>query len=484
MAHDQTPSLRAVADREKRSVALSSLLAAVVLTTFKLAVGLWTNSLGILSEAAHSGLDLVAAGITFWAVRVSGLPADQRHTYGHGKFENVSALAETLLLLITCLGIVYESLRRLFFAEGLEVTANVWAFLVVIVSIAIDYSRSRTLRRAADKHHSQALEADALHFSTDIWSSLVVLFGLIGVRVSQGYGIAWLENADTVAALGVAMIVVIVSFRLGKKSLEDLLDAIPAELREQVIAVASEVPGVLTVELVRLRRSGPEVFADVTLTVDRSVALERAHGIANETEAAVRRVIPESDVVVHIEPTTAADEHLLTTIRVLAARHGLGAHGIRIYEDARRRSVELHLEVDEALSLEEAHHQATEFERALHETVPSLVRIVTHLEPTGHSSAVMPSEPSGKRQVQQAIADFLRANNVAARPHAVEVQRTGSELAVSFHCTLDADTAITDAHKLTEQLEQYLRGKLPNLGRVVIHVEPGEGSQMSPPSAD
>lgn len=472
MPYKQEPELRSAADREKRGVAFSSLLAAVVLTAFKLAIGLWTNSLGILSEAAHSGLDLVAAAITFWAVRISGLPADQRHTYGHGKFENLSALLETLLLLVTCIGIVYESLRRLIFLDRVEVTANVWAFLVVLVSIAVDFSRSRALKKAADKHHSQALEADALHFSTDIWSSLVVLLGLFGVKASEYFGAVWLEQADTIAALGVAVIVVGVSIKLGKKSLEDLLDAIPDDLQKQVIAAIGQVPGVQEVKLVRLRRSGPEVFADVTLAADRSVAFERTHAIADDAEAAVRRILPRADVVVHIEPTAAHDEHLLTTIRVLAARHGLGAHGIRVYEDAGRSSLELHLEVKDSLSLEEAHRQATGFERALHEAIPGLTRIVTHLEPTGRDSAMFPAEPASQEQVRRLIEDFVNASHLATRPHDIEVQRTGQELAVSFHCALDPSTVITDAHKLTEQLEQHLRARMPNLGRVVIHVEP------------
>jgi divalent metal cation (Fe/Co/Zn/Cd) transporter len=347
---------------------------------------------------------------------------------------------------------------------------------VIVISIVVDFSRSRALRRAGEKYQSQALEADALHFSTDIWSSLVVLAGLVGVRTSAYFGAPWLEQADTVAALGVAVIVVGVSIKLGRKSLEDLLDAIPQHLREQVISAAAKVPGVQQVKLARVRRSGPEVFADVTLTVDRSAAFERTHEIATEAEAAVRGLLPQADVVVHIEPTAAPDEDLLTTIRVLAARHRLGAHGIRVYEDQQQRSLELHLEVNDSLSLEEAHRQATEFERAIREAIPRVSRIVTHLEPTGRASATLAAEPAGQKQVQQAIEDFFRTRHIAARPHDVQVQRTGQELAVSFHCTLDAGTAITDAHKLTEDIEQHLRARMPNLGRVVIHVEPLEAA--------
>ena len=337
-----------------------------LLTGTKLGIGLWTNSLGILSEAAHSGLDLVAAAVTLWAVRVSSRPADREHPYGHGKIENLSALFETVLLLVTCVWIINEAAQRLFFArDSSTLTSNVWAFLVVILSIVVDFSRSRALKRAADKYSSQALEADALHFSTDIWSSAVVLLGLCGVLAGERLGIAWLKQADAVAALGVAVIVIWVSLKLGKKSVDDLLDSVPQGLHEQVFAAARQVPGVEDVTRLRLRRSGPEIFADVTLAVGRGAAFERAHDIAHEVEAAVAAVLPNADVVVHVEPVAPGEEDVTTVVRLLAARHGLGAHGIRIYEENRQRWLELHLEVSESLLLDEAHRQATEFERAL-----------------------------------------------------------------------------------------------------------------------
>lgn len=471
-----TPDKKSVADREKRLVAITSVVAALALTAMKLVVGLATNSLGILSEAAHSGLDLVAAGVTLWAVRISGQPADQEHSYGHGKFENLSALFETLLLLGTCVWIIREAVSRLFFQERVEVEATVWAFLVVVVSIVIDYGRSRALLRAAQKHQSQALEADALHFSTDIWSSAVVLVGLFGVFLARRLGIAWLEMADAVAALGVALLVVWVSVQLGKKSIDDLLDRVPRQLREYVEAAASNVPGVEKVTQVRVRRSGPEVFADVTLAVDRGAAFEGAHAIADEAEAAVRGVLPSADVVVHVEPVAGDSEDASTIVRLLAARRGLGAHGIRFYEENGKRSLELHLELSETLSLGEAHQRATEFEQAVREAVPDLARIVTHLEPAGDQASTRQAERAEAAEVRAAIWEFVKEAGLAARPHEVNVQTVAGELTVSFHCALDPATAITDAHAYTEQLERHLRSRLPNLGRVVIHVEPMRGS--------
>ena len=477
MSGERTSNNSTTADREKRRVALSSLAAALVLTILKLIVGLATNSLGILSEAVHSALDLVAAGITYWTVRISGQPADREHTYGHGKFENLSALAQTLLLLGTCAWIIHEAASRLFLGDHQPVIASAPAFAVILLSIAVDYSRSKALKKTADKYNSQALEADALHFSTDIWSSCVVLMGLFAVFISNRFNLPWLEMADALAALGVAGLVIWVSLRLGKKSLADLLDSIPAELHERVSAVAAGVPGVEEVRKLRLRRSGPEVFADLTLSVNHAVAFERTHQIADDAEAAVREVVPGADVVVHLEPVARDDEGLLETVRILAARHGLGAHGIRIYEEHDRRSIELHLEVSESLDLEQAHAQATDFERELRRKAAYLDRIVSHIEPSGDSSATRRAEPAGQAQVEQALAEFLAADAAAPAIHDVKVQLAGGELAVSFHCTLDPATKITDAHVLTEQIESHLRQQIPNLGRVVIHVEPPEGEE-------
>jgi cation diffusion facilitator family transporter len=460
------------ADREKRWVAASSLAAAFLLTGTKLGIGLWTNSLGILSEAAHSALDLVAAAVTLWAVRASAQPADPEHPYGHGKIENLSALFETVLLLVTCVWIIHEATARLFFDAAAEVKANPWAFSVVILSIVVDVSRSRALKKAADKYSSQALEADALHFSTDVWSSLVVLIGLCGVRAGEALGIAWLKQADAVAALGVAAIVIWVSLKLGKKSVDDLMDSVPRGLHDQALAAAKQVPGVEDVTRLRLRRSGPEIFADVTLTIGRGAAFERAHDIAHDVETSVAAVLPNTDVVVHVEPATPGEEDVTTVVRLLAARHGLGAHGVRIYEENRQRWLELHLEVNESLLLDEAHRQATDFERALRQALPGVTRIITHIEPTGDAVATIRGKPFGQLEVQKAIGDFLQDYPLPVRPHDVRVQQVGGELAVSFHCTLDASTAITAAHELTVRLEEHLRSHVPGLGRVAIHVEP------------
>jgi cation diffusion facilitator family transporter len=297
-------SSKSVAHQEKNQAALSSVIAAIGLTTFKLIVGIFTNSLGILAEALHSALDLVAALVTLFAVRVSGKPADESHLYGHGKIENISALFETFLLLVTCVWIIYESIQRLFF-KPVEVDASIWAFIVMAVSIVIDFTRSRILSRAAKKHNSQALEADALHFSTDIWSSSVVIAGLFCVWLSSVVpGLSFLKNADAIAAMGVAVIVVYVSIQLGSRAVQGLLDSAPNGLADEIKKTVEAIPGVANCHAVRVRPSGPEMFVDVHVLLDKNLTLEQAHALTEVIENVIREHTPGADVTVHPEPLT------------------------------------------------------------------------------------------------------------------------------------------------------------------------------------
>lgn len=458
-------------DREKRLVTLSSVLAAVFLTSMKLVVGLATGSLGILSEAAHSGLDLVAAAVTFFAVRVSGRPPDREHTYGHGKIENLSALFETLLLLVTCIWIIYEATRRLFFGSGGEVKATAWSFVIMAISIVVDFSRSRVLLKAAKKYHSQALEADAIHFSTDIWSSSVVIAGLALVALAERLGIGWMAKADAVAAMGVAGIVMYISIQLGSRTIAGLLDAVPPRLRDDV-AHAVHVPGVLEVKKVRVRRSGPEAFADVELTVSRDTTFEEADEIAGSAEEAVRAVLPGADVMVHVVPVRASNEDVLATVRVLAARHGVGVHGIRLYDVMGNHSMDLHLEVNNKLSVQEAHTVASEFERALRQALPGIIRVTTHIEPAGETPGVRAATQADATRVIAVLKALPEETGIDFSPHDVRVDRLAGQLMVSFHVRFDPSESINDAHSQTEQIEQALRSRLPELARITIHVEP------------
>ena len=294
----KTPS----ADYEKKSAALNSVAAAVFLTGLKVVVGIWSGSIGILAEAAHSGLDFVAALVTYVAVRAAGKPADVEHLYGHGKIENLSATVEALLLLATCGWIIYEAVERLV-GKNIHVDASAWAFGVMAVSIVVDVTRSRMLKRVADKHRSQALEADALHFSTDVWSSAVVILGLIGVKVAASVpSLGFLAKADAAAAVVVAAIVVVVSLQLGLRAVQALLDAAPIGMLEKVKTAVEKVEGVHDCHNVRIRHSGPQYFVDLHVLVDGSQTLEEAHALTDRIEREVQLLLPEADVTVHPEP--------------------------------------------------------------------------------------------------------------------------------------------------------------------------------------
>jgi cation diffusion facilitator family transporter len=366
--------------------------------------------------------------------------------------------------------IIYEAIQRLFF-KHVEVEASLWAFVVMIVSIIVDVSRSKALYRAAKKHNSQALEADALHFSTDVWSSAVVIGGLALVRLAEWLNLPWLAQADAIAALSVSGIVIYVSIQLGKRTISFLLDAVSPDLLEKVQQVA-HLPGVAEVKRVRIRHSGAETFADITVTVKRDAALETAHHLTEKIEAAVQQLIPGADVVVHVEPIIPAREDLFTTVRLLARRQGLSAHAIRICHASEGRVLELHIEVSDNLSLGEAHTQATALENELRRALPGVESIITHIEPKGEGDKVQEGTAVDRTRVLNALAELTQETGLEFHPHEVRVYVKEEKLDVSFHCLADPSAPVTDVHAFTEHIEQFLRSKLPNLGRVVIHVEP------------
>ncbi len=291
-------------EKEKSKVAFISVLAAIFLTGFKLVVGLITGSLGILSEALHSGLDLVAAVITLFAVKISNKPSDEDHHYGHGKIENFSALIETLLLFVTCFWIIYEAFHRIASGKGLELTTNetIISLIVIITSIVIDVWRSRKLMKAAKKYKSQALEADAYHFSTDIWSSAVVLIGIICVKIYEWTNLQIFFYADSVAALIVAVLVVHVCWTLGKKAVDALLDKAPIKESEDIKNIITNFPEVINYHDLRVRNSGHILFVEATIHVDPTLCLIESHIISDNLERKIIEYDEYAMVSIHVEP--------------------------------------------------------------------------------------------------------------------------------------------------------------------------------------
>jgi cation diffusion facilitator family transporter len=468
-----------IAEREKRGAALSSVLAAIFLTGMKLVVGLLTNSLGILAEAAHSGLDLVAAAITFAAVRISDRKPDPEHPYGYGKVENLSALVETLLLFITCIWIIYEAIQRLFFRTT-QVEASIWSFIVMAVSIVVDITRSRLLMKMAIKHNSQALEADALHFSTDVWSSSVVIAGLAAIAIADllekytNIQARWLHSADALAALGVSGIVIYVSFKLGKRTIAALVDRAPQGKTEEIAAALKKVEGILEVQRIRVRHSGPAIFTDVTISIPRSATFEEAHLIATKAEKAVERIYPNIDVMVHVDPISHSDETLIERLWGVAALRGLTVHSTRAYDLRGKLLLEMHVEVPETLKLAEAHGLVTDFERDLRIELPYLTEVVTHIEPVGEHEALHEATQVSVEKLHQVVNDVISQIPALKECHNIRILKDMGKLSVSIHCVANPDMPVIEAHQLSQTLESMLRERVPELERVIVHLEPPE----------
>ena len=455
---------------EKKGVALNSIYAAVGITALKVIVGTTTGSLGILSEAAHSGLDLVAAAITYFSVRVSDKPADAEHQYGHGKVENFSAFIETGLLLLTCVWIVYEACRRLFF-HSVEIEPTIWAFAVMATSMIVDYWRSQRLKRIADKYDSQALQADALHFSTDIWSSAVVILGLALVLAGRQYSQPLLKKADPIAALVVACIVVYVSSRLARLTIDALLDAAPAGVRNHIIQEVYGVDGVLAVDRVRIRKGGNRYFADVSVAMHRNVTFQKSEQISHEVAARIRAVLPDADVVVNTVARASRQESLFDKIRAVATRNNLNVHDISVQDIEGRLHVEQHVELDERLSLKEAHDRVTRLESEMKQDVGEIASILTHIESepaTIETSDGLVRAPGFEQRLQSVTTGFPEVVDM----HDLTFKRVGGRLYLSLHCTMLDDLPLARVHDIQTALEGRFRQEVPELFRVLIHPEP------------
>jgi len=455
---------------EKRSVAGGSVLAAVAITALKIVVGITTGSLGILSEAAHSGLDLIAAVITFFSVRVSDKPADADHQYGHGKVENFSAFIETGLLLLTCLWIVSEAVKRLFF-HHVEIEPSLAAFAVMLISILVDVWRSRALRRIAEKYDSQALEADALHFSTDVWSSCVVILGLLLVMLGARWNMAWLRAADPVAALVVAGIVIYVSSRLARRTVDALLDAAPVGVRTQIISAVEEVEGVLEVDRARIRRAGNRYFVELSIGLARNVTFQHSGAVSEAVIDAVRKVLPEADVTVRPVPRAHRRENIFDRIRAVATRHNLNVHDVSVQDLKGKLHVEQHLELDEGLSLKDAHDRVTALETEMQQDIPEIATILTHIE--SEPATIEPGDEifrdSGLEQRLKAVAaEFPDILDM----HDLQFKRVRGRLYVACHCTLPDNLPLSRVHDIQTDLEIRFKQDAPELFRVLIHPEP------------
>jgi cation diffusion facilitator family transporter len=451
---------------EKERVALGSIVASGGLTLGKAVVGFATGSLAMLSEAAHSLIDLAATVMTYFAVRWADKPADLDHQYGHGKIENIAALAETALLFILSGVVMWESAQRLIGGHPQMVEATAVAFGMILISIGVDFYRARVLNRVAVETSSPALEADALHFSSDLWSSAAVLVGLVGIRL----GYAW---ADSAAAMVVALFVCFAGWRLGRRTIDALTDTAPTGVADRISAIAGKVGNVASVERVRTRQVGGTVFGEIDVGASRTLPLDRIEVLKEDIGTAVRTALPNAEIGVNVMPRALDDETVMERVMVIARNRGLAVHHVTVHAIPAGLTISLDLEVDGTLSLGAAHEIADGLEAAIGKEIGPGVEVETHIEPlqvegsAGHDAA-----PPDVAAVARALADLAAATGSLRNVHEVRVRDTDDGRIVNFHCNVDPARTVSEVHELVDALERGLRRCFPEVKRVIGHAEP------------
>ena len=418
-----------------------------------------------MSEAAHSLIDFFATVMTYFAVRISGKPADAEHHYGHGKVESVTALAETALLFVLSGVVIWEASQRLWSGHGHAVEATFWAFGIIIVSIVADFFRARLLYRVAQDTASEALEADALHFGSDMWSSIAVLIGLCGV--AAGY-----PAADPAAALIVAVFVCLAGWRLGRRTIDTLTDTAPAGSAAAVRRAARGVRGVVGVDLVRVRPVGDKLFVEIVAAVSRTLPLDRVELLKSQVAGAVKAELPRAEVGVTAAPRALDNETVLERVMVIARNQALAVHHVTVHDIRGKLSVSLDLEVDRKLPLGSAHDIADRLEHALREELGPDVEVETHIEPLQADAAGREAPPERIRAVEHALAEIAAESGMVHDIHNVRVRETDDGEIVNFHCLVDATLSVQAVHEKVDDVERALRRRAPTIKRVIGHAEP------------
>ncbi|MEI6847461.1 MAG: cation diffusion facilitator family transporter [Chlorobiaceae bacterium] len=452
---------------KKERVALSSVAASFLLTAMKLVVGILTGSIGIISEAAHSALDFGAAALTWYAVRVSDKPADSKHHYGHAKVESVSALIETGLLILTSAWIIYAAVERLL-SGTTEIEGTWYAILIMVISIVVDISRSGALKKIAKETGSQALEADALHFSSDIFSSAVVIVGLI----FASFGVTW---ADAVAGIAVAILVAGAAFNLGKKTIDILIDAAPEGLAERIEEISMTVDGVIGIDKIRVKPSGPQVFIEMAISVNRTLSVEKVQAICTDIEQKVRDEFTLADITINTRPIALNKETIAERVHVIGLNHNLHTHNISTNLTGEKKHITFDVEIEQQLTIKQAHDTVTALEEELHREFDEELDICIHLDPLRneeHTTTPLPAEE--EKQVSHTIVNVSQGIEKIQDVHDIQIRKTETtqKLIVTLHCSFHDEVLLEEVHSLTSQLEGAIYRSLPNASRVIIHAEP------------
>jgi cation diffusion facilitator family transporter len=448
----------------KQRAAAASIGASTVLAAVKLAAGFASGSLALVSEGAHNALDIGASALTLFAVREADKPADAEHPFGHAKIEAVAALAETAFLAALAIGVAIEAVGRIR-EGGAEVDVGAFAIGAILFSIVVDIARWRALTHVARLTSSHALSADALHYSSDLISSLLVLIGLAATRA--GYA-----HADALAAIGVAGFIAAAGYRLGRSTIDALVDRAPEGLTDAIRALVINTKDVAGIEAIRLRPSGAQIVGDVMVSVPRTLPLERVAAVKTELQDRISQRWPQAELTITANPLKLDDETILERVLVIAARRGLPVHHVTIQDIEGRKTVALDLEVDRAMTLGDAHRLASELEDAIAEEVGEGVEVETHIEPAEPEARGQLAEPDLARRIEAALAAAAAAQGRLRDVHDVRVRETPGGVIVLFHCRVDPATPVETVHDAVDSLERSVREAFPEARRVVGHAEP------------
>ena len=452
-----------MSEKIKEKAAFWSIIASMTLTIGKLVAGLLSGSLALLSEAGHSLLDTGATLITYFAIKAADKPADDDHHYGHGKIEALAALIETSLLMILSGVVLYEAYHRLG-QESAGVDASPVAFAVLVVSIVVDFNRWRSLSRIAKETRSEALAADALHFSSDMVSSCLVLIGLI----ATAYGV---KQADTLAALGVALFIAVAGFKLGRRTIDTLIDAAPDGASHHLRTAIERVSGVVKIETLRIRAGGAHLFAEATIGVARTASHDRVARIRNQILDTACALYPEINLTLSTIPVALDEETVLERILLIAAHKRVPVHHVTVQSLGDSLSISLDIEVDARMSLGAAHAIATRLEGAIRLEFGPDTEVETHIEPLSIATLKGTDAPSA---LSEGIIAALRAQASPAITdiHNVRVRENSQGLIVNFHCRVDPALSVAEIHMLVDRLEQQVKTAFPTIARIVSHTEP------------
>ena len=450
--------------REKENAALFSIVAAIGLTVGKFFVGILTGSLGILSDAAHSSVDLVASGITYFAVRISKKPPDRKHPYGHGKIENISALIEFLILFLICIWIIYEAVGRII-NNDYNINIDLWTFGVMICAIGVDFSRYRVLKKTAEKYKSSALEADAVHFFSDMITTLAVIAGLVFVKAGISIG-------DSIASIFVAFYIITLSYRLGKDTIHSLMDSAPKTAIENVTKILTEASDIIGYSDLRVRSVGEKTFIDVNVQIDRHKTFEKSHEIVDELEKNISKEIDHADIVIHAEPVEKEEEEIKDKIKGIISRYDGSVHELLINDTDGKLNIDLDMEFDFDTSLKKAFEITKKIKNEIFENIKNVEEVNVHIEDKNEeiksTIEVTDQYPDMIEKINEIISKFPDIKDY----HNLKIYKFNNSLKCNLHCEFDENLTVQEVHKIIGVIEKIIKENIEEIDYIVIQPEP------------